>query len=336
MASKQIPVKIKKDFFSKRNLDKQYLDQLKDFPYDPVFVLGFHRSGTSILYKMIQSTGEFNSVTTYHVMQYDRLLYNHLQGVEELAKEKLNNFLLEHNDIDRGIDRLKMEADLPLEYAFLIDDGYVFNKLTSHNLDRFKEIYKKIQFIGENDKKFLAKNPWDFANFMFIKKHFPNAKFIFIHRHPYPFLNSSLKALRTLTKQQTVYSDLISPTAKHLSENPLINGIFRFLLSRQFPFALPLIVEHHALQARYFLDNVKKLDDESYVNVKYEDLCSKPNETMKKIMDLLDVNKNNNHFEKFIKPRNLTISQDIEKVQDYIYKRMKSYFSYFKYPSYIS
>ncbi|MBS3748254.1 MAG: hypothetical protein KGY67_00970 [Candidatus Thermoplasmatota archaeon] len=122
------------------NLDRKYLDQLEDFSYDPVFVLGFHRSGTSILYKMIQSTGEFNSITTYHVMQYDRLLYNHLQGVEELAKDKLNHFLLKHNDTDRGIDRLKMEADLPLEYAFLIDDGYVFNKLSSHNIDRFKEI----------------------------------------------------------------------------------------------------------------------------------------------------------------------------------------------------
>jgi len=41
---------------------------------------------------------------------------------------------------------------------------------------------------------------------------------------------------------------------------------------------------------------------------------------MKKIMDLLDVNKeNNNHFEKFIKPRNLTISQDVKNIQDYIY-----------------
>lgn len=337
MASKQIPIKIKKDFLSNNDLDKHYMDQLEDFSYDPVFVLGFHRSGTSILYKMIQSTGEFNSVTTYHVMQYDRLIYNHLQEIEETAKEKLNHFLINHNDTDRGIDRLKMEADLPLEYAFLIDEGYVFNKLTSQNLNRFKEIYKKIQFIGGNNKKFLAKNPWDFANFMFIKNHFPQAKFIFIHRHPYPFLNSSLKALRTLTKQRTVYSDLISPTAKNLSENPLLNGIFRFLLSRKFPFALPLIVEHHALQARYFIDNITKLNDDDYVNVKYEDLCSKPNETIKKILDLLDIDKeNHNHFEKFIQPRNLTISQDVKKIQDYIYKRMKSYFSYFKYSSQIS
>lgn len=281
---------------------------------------------------MIQSTDEFNSVTTYHIMQYNRLIYNHIHNLDEKAKVKLNNYLASHNGENRGIDQLKMEADLPLEYAFLIDDGYVFNHLTENNIGRFKEICKKIQFIEGKNKRFLAKNPWDFANFMFIKKHLPKAKFVFIHRHPYPFLNSSLKALRTLTEQRTVYSDVISPTAKKLAENPILKILSKMLLFKYFPIALPLIVEHHALQAHYFLKNINKLNNKDFINIRYEDLCENPVRTMVDIIDFLDLEEDNiNRFEQFIKPRHLQISTDVKQVQDYIYQRMKAYFSYFKY-----
>lgn len=281
---------------------------------------------------MIQSTGKFNCVTTYHIMQYNRLLYNYLNNLEQKAKTKLNEYLIAHNGKNRGIDRLQMKADLPLEYAFLIDDGYVFNDLNENNIDRFKEICKKIQFVEGKDKKFLAKNPWDFANFMFIKKQFPAAKFVFIHRHPLPFLNSSLKALRTLTEERTVYSDVISPMAKKLAENPILNLLSKVLLFRYFPVALPLIVEHHVRQAHYFLNNIDKLDEDDFINVRYEDLCARPVETMAGIIDFLNLEENNiNRFKRFIKPRHLSISTDVKQVQDYIYQRLKEYFSYFKY-----
>ncbi len=129
-------------------------------------------------------------------------------NIQKKAKEKMNNFFIENNQTDRGIDRLKMEAELPLEYAFLIDQGYLFNKLNNKNIEKFKEVCKKIQFVEGEDKKLLLKNPWDFGNFLFIKEKIPEAKFVFIHRHPYPVMNSSLKALRTLTEQKTVYSEL--------------------------------------------------------------------------------------------------------------------------------
>ncbi len=260
------------------------------------------------------------------------LLYNYINDLEDEAKKKVNSYLKTHNGQNRGIDHLRMEADLPLEYAFLIDDGYVFNVLNDSNIDRFKEICKKIQFIEGKDKKFLAKNPWDFANFIFIKEKLPSAKFIFIHRHPLPFLNSSLKALRTLTEQRTVYSDVISPTAKKLAENPILNGLAKFLLARYFPLALPLIVEHHTKQAHYFLKNINKLDSDDFINIRYEDLCAQPVKTMEDIFDFLDLEENNiNRFKQFIQPRHLDISDEVMQIKDYIYQRMKSYFSHFKY-----
>lgn len=286
---------------------------------------------------MIQSTGEFNSLTTYHVMQYKRLIYNKINKIQTEAKKGLNDFFIQNDQHDRGIDRLEMEADLPLEYAFLINKGYLFSSLNGKNIEKFKEVCKKIQFVEDNNKKLLLKNPWDFSNFLFIKEKIPDAKFVFIHRHPYPVMNSSLKALRTLTTQKTVYSEMISPTARQLAENPALNTLARFLLWPHFPSVLPIIVEHHARQTRYFLKNIDKLKKHEFVNIKYEELCSKPVDAMEKIVNLLDLEeKNLKRFEKFIKPRNLKISEEVKHMKGYIYKRMKPYCNFLDYSKKIS
>ncbi|MEF8879524.1 MAG: sulfotransferase [Candidatus Thermoplasmatota archaeon] len=306
-----------------KNLDKKYLDRIKDVSFKPVFILGFHRSGTSILYKMIQSTGKFNSVTTYHVLKYNRLIHNHVKGLEQQIKEELNRYFA---DKDRGIDRLDMNADLPLEYAFLINGGYLFSSLTEKNFDVFLEMCKKIQYVDGRDKKLLLKNPWDFSNFLFIKKHLPEAKFVFIHRHPLPVMNSSMKALRVLAEEETVYSDIISPIAKKLRRNPILSVFADCLLFRYFPLALILIVEHHAKDSRRFVKNIRHLDKSDYVNIKYEELCEKPAETMGRIVNLLDLEEDNlERFNEFIEPRDLSISKDVKMMEGYIMKRMKSY-----------
>ena len=52
-----------------------------------------HRSGTSILYKMLTETGNFNPVTAYHLINYNELLFNHHQNKEEQAKQELTESL---------------------------------------------------------------------------------------------------------------------------------------------------------------------------------------------------------------------------------------------------
>jgi len=72
------------EFVKENQLDDQYRHKIKNLSYKPVFILGLHRSGTSILYKMLQSTGEFNTLTAYDVVYYNRLLYN---SIHELTEE---------------------------------------------------------------------------------------------------------------------------------------------------------------------------------------------------------------------------------------------------------
>lgn len=319
-------------FRLEKGADSPYLDRLKHVDFTPVFILGLHRSGTSILYKMMRSTGRFNGVTTYHITHYNELLRNHIEGQQRQAKEELNELLQEENHQDRGIDNLEMEADLPLEYAFLLGKNYLFNQLNSDNIDVFVELCKKIQYIGDSTKPLLLKNPWDFANFMFIKQQLPQAKFVFIHRNPLAVINSSIRALRVLVNQETVYSEMISPLARDAVNNPVLSLVGKTLLHPDFPLGLAIVVEHRAAYIRYFLKNISRLDDDSYVNVRYEDLCSTTEETMASIFDPLDMDDVDlEQFNAFIEPRDLSLSHDVARLQGYIEKRFARYRTAFGY-----
>lgn len=306
-------------------MDNRYLDRLRDVSFRPVFILGMHRSGTSILYKMLESTGRFNSVTAYHIAYYNQLLHNHIEGREEAAKREFNALLRHKNHRDRGIDRLKMSADLPLEYAFLLGKNYLFNRLNERNFAAFEELCKKIQFIEGQDRRLLLKNPWDFSNFLFIKHRLPQATFIFIHRRPLHVINSSLRALRVLVNQRTVYSELFSPLAKEVVTNPALSALGKALLAPPVPPGLFLVAEHRARDARYFLRNLRHLSPQDYVNVRYEDLCNAPERTMERIVNFLDMEEDPEQFTTFIRPRGLPLSPDVERFQGYIQRRFREY-----------
>ncbi|RLF29358.1 MAG: sulfotransferase [Thermoplasmata archaeon] len=314
----------------KQNLDTPYLHLLENISFEPVFILGLHRSGTSILYKMVDSTGYFNSVTVYDIVYYNSLIYNHVKGLKEEKKEELDKYFKSKNATDRVIDRLEVSPDLPEEYGFHLNKKNMFKGLNEKNYDVFLELCKKVQFTNDPGKKLLLKNPWDFSNFMFIKKRMPNAKFIFIHRNPLRVINSTLKAFRTVLKKRSGYYDLISPDAKKLYENPIIINGGKLLLYQNLPIAVMIVVEHFRKATRYFLNNIPRLQEGvDFVEIRYEDLCREPVKNMERILEFLHIKIDDaEYFSKFVKPRKLILSKDVEMMKKYIYTRMKRYFSY--------
>ena len=75
--------------YKMNNPDKKYLDKIENIKFNPVFILGLHRSGTSIFYKMLVSTGHFNSVTAYHIINYEELLSNYILAFLPSASEEV-------------------------------------------------------------------------------------------------------------------------------------------------------------------------------------------------------------------------------------------------------
>ena len=69
--------------------DAPYLELLAGVDFRPIFIVGDHRSGTTLLYKTLVATGCFNFVKAYHIIKYDEILSNHVNQREEQAIQSL-------------------------------------------------------------------------------------------------------------------------------------------------------------------------------------------------------------------------------------------------------
>ena len=315
-----------------KNHDQQYLEKLENIDFQPVFILGLHRSGTSILYKMLTATGCFNPVTAYHLIRYNQLLYDHENKREESSKKELTRSFKEKGLEDRGIDRLQVTADFAEEHGFLLGQKTFQMYINSKNLSLFTELCKKIQFISGNDKSILLKNPYDFPNFLYIKKVFPNAKFVFIHRHPFKTLSSTIKAIRLLLKNKNPYTTQLFKTYNKIFENPLLLHTLRFFFSRIPLSGIVLLTNNSSKATKYYLKNIKHLSKQDYIFLTYEDLCKNPQENIEKIMESLDIETYNKiDFTSFIKPRKTQLDPSVRQLRKSIYKSMKEYFKFFGY-----
>lgn len=316
------------------NKDQQHMQLLENVEFQPVFILGLHRSGTSILYKMLNATECFNPVTAYHLIRYDQLLTNHINNHEESSKKELTESFQEKGLDDRGIDKLKINADFAEEYGFLLGQKTLEMYITPKNLALFAEMAKKIQVISENNKPILLKNPYDLPNFLYIKQVFPNAKFVFIHRHPFKTLSSNIKAVDVLLKNKNPYTTQLFRLYNKIFENPLILIPIRLCFSRFKIFGVMFLTMNSSKATRYYLKNIDELPKHDYISIKYEEFCHHPQKTIENIMNFLNLDMNKNiDVTSFMKPRKVQVHPSVKKLRKFIFISMKKYFTTFEYAS---
>ncbi len=311
-------------------VDKKYLDRIKNVDFQPIFILGLHRSGTSILYKILAETHNFNQVTAYHLIKYNEILSNFIENKQAKEKKQLTEYIRSKGQKDRGIDRLQIDSDFAEEYGFLL--GKYSNKyyLDSKNYQYFYDLSKKIQYISENKKPLLLKNPYDFDNFLYIKKTFPNAKFIFIHRNPNDSLSSFFKAVKLILKKQNLYTTLLFKNYKKVYENPLLLFLSRLFFSKTI-FGSLFLTKKASKAVNIYLKDAEKLSKDDFISIKYEDLCKETNKTIEKILSFLDLKSKDIDFSRYIKTRETKHDTYVLFLQGYIYRKMKNYFKEFSY-----
>ncbi len=312
--------------------DRQYLKELKNVDFQPVFILGVHRSGTSILYKMLTATGCFNPVTAYHLINYDELLSNYHEQKEQDAKHHLIESFLKNGLTDRGIDRLKITADFAEEYGFLLRTRTLQMRITKKNVALFTELCKKIEFIAGNQKPILLKNPYDFPNFLYLKEVFPNARFVFIHRHPLKTISSTLNAVRTLLQEKNPYTARLSRVYEQCYTNPLLLQPLRFIFQALAKCCVVVLTRITKKSADYYLKNIEKLSKNDYISITYEEFCLSPKEILQNIMEKLTLTMIQKiDAASLMKPRKVEVDISVQKLRSYIYKSMKAYFDLFHY-----
>jgi hypothetical protein len=228
----------------------------------------------------------------------------------------------------RGLDDLPVGIDLPEEYRFLMGQdpsGMVFNIkkrldklffapcLTPGSLDTFVQICRKKRFLAGSDRPLVLKNPSDYYfNFAAVHEMLPQAKFIFIHRHPLPMLNSYLNGFPAILKERSNYAALLDKRYDALfSRLSLRRHLFLAAFRSN---TMPRLLLTRLIESfQYYLANVGQLPAGQYVSVRYEDLCADPIACLSGIGRQLRLNLVPRVPAKFIAPRHLPISERVKR-----------------------
>jgi hypothetical protein len=315
------------------DLDSPYGEMLRDVPFRPVFVMGDHRSGTTILYKLLGATGCFNLVSVYHVVCSRRLLYDHVHGCAGETRAAINAYFQQQGMQDRVFDKVAAEADMPEEYGYAFSHGGARPQLKPENRAELVALCQKIQLTSGASRPILLKNPWDyFRNFMVVKEAFPDSVFVFIHRYPPQVINSQMLAMQSLLRTRNAYVALVADWYNALFRQPLRLRLTRFLFSSHFDLGLRLAIRHVRRAADYYLENVSSLPAGDYITVRYEDLCADPRATLSSIMhalgleDFADIDYNG-----YIKVRDVPLVGELERKWPQVSRSMKLYLDQFGY-----
>jgi len=173
---------------------------------DPIFVIGFWRSGTTYLHNLLCQDSNTAYVSTYQSIFPHHCLVNSV-WVKALAK------LIAPDK--RPVDNVKLDMNYPQEeemalgnmqnisfYNFFyfphhVDDyrrkALLFEGVNEKAYQKWEKEYLltiKKAIIQTGGKRFVSKNPPNTFRIPQLLKMYPNAKFVYIYRNPYNVLSS--------------------------------------------------------------------------------------------------------------------------------------------------
>jgi hypothetical protein len=326
--------------------DAPYIGQLDGLPSSLIFIMGCHRSGTSLLHHLLAYSGQVNYLTAYDVIHYDSLLSHRLTGCEAQVKARLQERL--GAEKNRGLDHLPVGADLPEEYRFILatfDISFAWQSrrridevfaphLTLHTLDKFLELCRKKHFLAPHDQPLVLKNPADYYfNFLAVHQMLPQAKFIFIHRHPLEVLNSYLQSFGALMEKKSSYWSMLDPGYRSFFGLLPIERLIAALSMRTNWYAR-LVLLRLIASFRYYLDNIARIPQGQYAVIRYEDLCQDPTGCLGAIATRLNLQIAARVPENFVAPRHRAVLPRAARQYSRQRDALMPYLNHLQYPLY--
>ena len=266
--------------------DLRYLPHLREVEIRPVFIIGAHRSGTSILYRILAQSGAFNQPSVFDVVKWARLLSLNDRGQIGAAHEELSEYLRNRGVTDRGYDALPVTADSPVEYQVAFSTVSARPVITDSNLEDFQLFCRKLTYLKGGARPLLLKNPYDAKHFLFLRRHIPNARFIFIHRDPAQVISSQIEAINGLLERKNEFEALLVERYRRLFENPIKLTLGRLLYSNRLPFLFRAVTHHHATVCDYIVNHTRSLENTA-VHVTYPALCNNPSAVVSQVFEFL-------------------------------------------------
>lgn len=166
----------------------------------PVFIIGFWRSGTTLLHALMCQDTNFAYTTTFqtvfpnHVLTHGWWLKKLIKGLVPKTRPYDNVLLDLESPQEEEFAMLNSQPFsiykffiYPNEFDEIIDNELFTGSLDNKSLEIWKSKYRELiakSVIHSGGQRYLGKNPCHLTRIRLILEQFPDAKFIFIHRNP--------------------------------------------------------------------------------------------------------------------------------------------------------
>jgi hypothetical protein len=300
---------------------------------DPVFILGFYRSGTSYLHDFLTQDDRlgyhsvFQMVFPEIMLTSEKWLSPVLQSLSHLFK------------IQDPVHRIPLEWKYPGEEDGTMTTsmnprgaqwGYFFPKvmnkqfrkyvlfenISESELEEWKQdfvfLLKKIS-LANNNKQLVLKSPPNTARIKVLLSLFPNAKFIFIHRNPYEVYLSNKKFWKVT---QSIY-------AIGGESSVDVNSV---------------ILDTYAKMMNRYLLEKDFVPEGQLVEIAYEDLIDKPLESIGRLYEQIHLDNFNyceNKMKSFLESEKafvrLNHQMPIEETR-VVTEKLQPFINHWKYP----
>lgn len=281
--------------------EMQLLEKHKEnISFEPIFIIGDHRSGTTLLYKLLTMSGKINYISSYDVIKYDEILSNYFSKKDEEAKNKINDYLLSKGIVNRGLDSLEANANLPEEYGFILNNKSKTSHVTEDNYMILKEICQKVSIINPENSLILLKNPYDYNNISFLRSIFPKSRFILTTRNPKSVAKSKRNAVISLFSSFNYYTAMLSELYSEYFNNKAVRYYMIFYYSKFNIFARLKTYFDCISTQKKILEFADKSEDKVFYATTYEKICDDANSEINAINIFLGIGKQNIDYSSII------------------------------------
>lgn len=162
-------------------------------PKPLVFIMGLHRSGTTVLYQFLARVLPVCPVTVQDVVFYPRRAQSHVQDGGEADRARLAAYFEENGLARRVLDAIPLSPETVEEYGWILKREAGSFALGEETLPTFRDLVLKLSWLRPDASALLLKNPWDTPRADQVAALFPEARFVFLLRDPIEVLSSELR-----------------------------------------------------------------------------------------------------------------------------------------------
>jgi hypothetical protein len=248
--------------------------------FEPVFILGHWRSGTTYLHKLMAADDRFCFVRLYDVlfpiapMCVESWLKPMIQKILDWRKARHPHFYEHLLDLEEPSEEEAYLTSLGspfsaywgyffpkrmIEYSFLFEPPENSHKRKSWKKEHARVLEKATPRTGTS--LFLSKSPPNTCRIPILLEMYPNAKFIFVQRNPYHIYASMYRMLEEVTEKYYALQKINDEERKRI-----VISFFRLFMEK-------------------YEEDKKIIPEGHLIEVYYEDLMEKPVEQVLRIYE---------------------------------------------------